>query len=71
MTEYHWILTLQKQHPRGGVVVTTGSGCLQAGPDSSREGIFNAVLESCRVDLSTMNILFFSLEPNQRGGGAR
>ncbi len=72
MTEYHYVLTAQRPHPRG-TEVATAHGTLNLAPQATRAEAF----EFARNDLRRRvgwdgdgDVLFFSLEPNQIAAAA-
>jgi hypothetical protein len=68
VTEYHYVITLQAQTPRG--YATYGvEGAVQAAKDTTRRELFQDVYERARLDMVPVPeravVLFFLLEPNK------
>lgn len=69
MARYHYILTMQRQHPSGGVEVATCAGPVDFTPGTTRAEAFGAAMkflhESRAWRPEDGNVLFFSLESDE------
>lgn len=74
-TEYHYILTLQRPAPGGGIEIAEGRGLLNITPGGTRAEALDYALgfvaEGRGWRPGEGSILFFALEPNQLTGGIR
>ena len=66
MTEYRWTLTAQN-----GKKTSSHHGTLEIPDGWTRRDALGEILRQQQIDPTQWEIVFFSLEPNQLGGGAR
>ena len=71
-TEYHYILTMQRPAPGGGIEIADARGALNITPGTTRaealDYVLGLVAEGRGWRPGEGSILFFALEPNQLGG---
>lgn len=74
-TEYHYILTLQRPAPGGGIEIADARSLLNITPGATRaealDYVLGQVTEARGWRPGEGSILFFALEPNALTGGAR
>ncbi|MFE5709627.1 hypothetical protein ACFQ7J_02180 [Streptomyces sp. NPDC056501] len=63
--KYHFVITLQMRTSRGDVYARTASGTLAAGPDDTRQSLYDMAFQRALAGGGDAAVLFFSLERNQ------
>ncbi|MEU8347854.1 hypothetical protein AB0C74_39670 [Spirillospora sp. NPDC048832] len=67
--EWFVVMTLQAPMAHGGFVSHTKTMVLSVGPDATREAVYDHMRAKFPPEFASANVVCFSAEPNQIGGG--
>lgn len=68
-TEWFVVMTLQAPLPGGGLASVTKSTVLNVPPDATRAELYEHMRGLFPREFASANVVCFSAEPNQIGGG--